>query len=404
MMRPNELTHAAPVATFQPLVLEQIGELMAIRARLTGEATLMQQGIVTDPDTQRPYFTGYDYRTLYDWDQYFEAIIQIYMGWPVTYIKNAITIFLDHQQPSGHIARSVPSNEFHDPEHTKPFLAQTALLIARYFGEINWLLENNYFTKMQRYLDYWLNDQDQNQNGLSEWMSGPHTGMDNQHERAGWWLDRISEGVDLNSYLVRECQAFAKLNAWLGKNEIAQIYQKKAEALAARMRELMWHEADGIFYDRHLQTGKPIPVKYVGAFATLWAKIATPEQAQRMIQQYIFNAQEFWSAYPLPALSRSEKWYSQIFLPKDLGCSWRANTWMPTNYYVYHGLRNYSYHQLASLLAAATERLIKKAGNREYFNAETGAGCGLDPFWGWTLLGHFFEYEEKCRVDITAID
>jgi len=39
-------------------------------------------------------------------------------------------------------------------------------------------------------------------------MSAPHTGMDNQHERAGFWLDRFCEGVNLNCTLVRECRAF----------------------------------------------------------------------------------------------------------------------------------------------------------------------------------------------------
>ena len=44
-----------------------------------------------------------------------------------------------------------------------------------------------------------------NKNGLSAWMSSPHTCMDNQHERSGWWLDCGCEGADLNSYLVKEC-------------------------------------------------------------------------------------------------------------------------------------------------------------------------------------------------------
>ena len=44
----------------------------------------------------------------------------------------------------------------------------------------------HYFRRLQRYLEYWLVEMDTNVNGLSEWMSAPHTGMENQHERAGW--------------------------------------------------------------------------------------------------------------------------------------------------------------------------------------------------------------------------
>ena len=105
----------------------------------------MQRGIFTDPDTGRAYFTGYSYKTLYDWDQYFEAIVQIYMGWPSDLIKNGVTIFLDHQRPSGLISRSVPSNEYHDPEHVKPFLSQIALLVYQNYGELDWITSEPLF-------------------------------------------------------------------------------------------------------------------------------------------------------------------------------------------------------------------------------------------------------------------
>jgi putative isomerase len=379
------------------------GTLQHYRETLKTEDKLMKGGIFVDPDTGRPYFTGYAYKTLYDWDQYFESIVQIYMGWGSTYIKNGVTIFLDHQQGNGMISRSVPSNEYHDPEHVKPFLAQIAVLVKEYFGETDWLLNDTYYPRLKKYIDFWLTDMDRNQNGLSEWMSAPHTGMDNQHERAGYWLAGTCEGVDLNCYLVRELRAMTVLAGAYGKSTDAVHYTTLADNLAARIREQMWDETDGIFYDVHRDTGKKIRVKYVGAFAPLWAQVASPAQAHQLVFNHLFNRDEFWAPYPVSTLSRSEKWYSQVPLPGDLGCSWRANTWIPTNYMTYHGLKFYGYGSLASLLAFETGRLMKKAGNREYYNAETGTGCGLDPFWGWSLLAHFMPYEEICNFNINAI-
>jgi hypothetical protein len=104
----------------------------------------------------------------------------------------------------------------------------------------------------------------------------------------------------------------------------------------------------------------------------------------------------------VPALARSERWYSRDYYPTDLGCNWRAKTWIPTNYMIYRGLRGYGYRDLASLVAQQTHKLVKQAGNREYYDAETGAGCGLDPFWGWSLLAHFLPYEETTEFDINA--
>ncbi len=43
-------------------------------------------------------------------------------------------------------------------------------------------------------------------------------GMDNQHERAGYWKDRVSKGVDINCYLVLECEAFSKIAKLAEKN------------------------------------------------------------------------------------------------------------------------------------------------------------------------------------------
>ena len=398
--------------------------LVALRSNLGDVQALMERGLLVEPDTGRTYFTGYSYKTLYDWDQYFEAIVQIYMGWPTDYIKNGVMIFLDHQRESGLISRSVPSNEQHDPEHIKPFLAQMALLVEKAIGERDWTqsVAEPYFSRLKRYLDYWLIEMDGDGNGLSEWMSAPHTGMDNQHERAGFWGDRFCEGVDLNSYLVRECRAFARLATRAGQDALAAEYAAKADARAERIRALCWDEADGFFYDRNARAdqypmsrragwasalnagaGERIRVKTVAGFAALWAGVATPEQARRMIFEHLFNAAEFWSAHPVPAMARSERWYSRDVHPADLGCDWRAKAWVPTNYMIYWGLRRYGYRELASLVAYATQRLVQRSGNREYYDAETGAGCGLDPFWGWSLLAHFMPYEEGSEGDITAI-
>jgi hypothetical protein len=383
------------------------------RKNYTHLDTLMKKGIFTEDITGLKYFTGYDYKTLYDWDQYFESIVQIYMGWPSEYIKNGVIIFLKNQKDDGFIARSVPSTEFHDPEHVKPFLAQIACMVADAYGEKDWILKEPYFSRMKKYLDYWLVDMDINKNGLSEWMSAPHTGMDNQHERAGYWHDRGSEGVDLNSYLVRECKAFARLARMKKDEKLAREYEKKAEERARTIRELLWCEKDGFYYDRKVNKDLPlskstwfgsqlngrsansykIPVRSVAAFTTLFAEVATPEQAKRMINEYLLNPIEFWSTYPVATLAKSEPGYL-LFNVNDHGCSWRTTTWIPTNYMVYHGLKFYGYNQIASVVAQRTVELMQKAGNREYYNTETGEGLGLDPFWGWSLLGHFFMLEE----------
>ena len=399
-------------------------QLKEYRKGLENIDSLMQNGIFLEDESGLKYFTGYENKTLYDWDQYFGAILQIYMGWPSDYIRNGVIIFLQNQRENGFIARSVPGNEWHDTEHVKPFLAQIALLVYRAYGELDWITGGEYFPKLQKYIDFWLNDMDENKNGLSEWMSAPHTGMDNQHERAGFWLDRNCEGVDLNSYLVRETLAFARLAELAGKQQLANQYLVISAQRKSRIREELWDEDDGFYYDRKKDKDQPIakslwvgarmnvqsagqwkiPVRSVAAFTAMWAGVATESQANAMVTRYLTNPREFWTPYPVSALSKSEIGYSTTVHPGDMGCSWRANTWIPANYMIYHGLKWYGYQEIASSLARRTVELIEKAGNHEYYNSETGEGMGMDPFQGWSLLGHFFMLEEALDWDINEIN
>lgn len=364
---------------------------------------MRDKAVFIEPITGKSYFTGYEYKTLYDWDQYFEAIVQLYMGWDTTLIKNGVTIFLDMQEDDGFIPRSVPRCEGgQGDEHVKPFLAQIALLIYKQEKDLSWI-GTMYYEKLKNYLLYWLDTKDKDKNNLSIWDSAPHTGMDNQHERAGWWYDCFSEGVDLNSYMVRECRAMTEISKIKGKTDDAKYFEERADVIAMAVQTL-WNEEDGIFYDRNEKTGETLKVKYVGVFATLWAKIATPEQAERMVTNYISNPKEFWRPFPLSVYAASEPGYSEEYLPGDLGCSWRANTWISTNYYVFQGLRYYGYNELADKLANKTYEMVKQIGDREYYTSESCTGCGLDPFWGWSLLAYFMPLEAITGNDPTELN
>lgn len=364
-------------------------------------AMMHQKGVFTDSITGKEYYTGYEYATLYDWDQYFETIIQLYLGWDTVYARNGVKIFLDIQKENGHIQRSSKGCEEQLSEHVKPFLAQISLLIYNRSGNIDFL-SDSYYNKMKKYLLYRL-ENPKNRHGLAYWDSAPHSGMDNQHERAGWWYDCFCCGVDLNSYLVRECRAFSVIADQLGHGGDAVLFRNHADRLVCTMRELMWDAQYGIFYDLDRRTGEKIRVRHIGIFASLWAEIADEAMAESMIRRYLTNADEFSRGFRYPALSAAMSGYTEEFLPGDLGCCWRANTWIPTNYIVFQGLRKYGYTDLAASLAQETYENVKRIGDREYYTTETAVGQGLDPFWGWSLLAHFMPHEADTGFDPTAI-
>lgn len=227
--------------------------------------------------------------------------------------------------------------------------------------------------------------------------------MDNQHERAGYWYDCFDEGVDLNCYIVRECRAMAKIAAVKGYPDDEKYFNDMADTVTKAVQS-MWVEEDGLFYDRNEKTGDFLKVKYAGIFAAMWAGIATKEQAERMVKEHLLNKDEFWRPFPVSVYSATEPGYTENYMPGDLGCSWRANTWIPINYYIFEGLRDYGYHDVAKKLSNITYDMVKKIGDREYYTSESCKGCGLDPFWGWSLLAYFMPYEQETGFDPTKLN
>ena len=69
-----------------------------------------------------------------------------------------------------------------------------------------------------------------------------------------------------------------------------------------------------------------------------------------------------------------------------------AYDWM-----IVQGCLRYGYDIVAQAIIDKTEELVRRSGDREYY-AVDGAGCGLDPFYGWTLLAYFMQEEKDSGM------
>lgn len=354
---------------------------------------LLEKGFYVDKNTKLEYFSGYQYNTLYDWDFYFESAVLLHFNKGQKNIINGIKIFLANQEENGFIPRlSIPIGDKSSGEdaceHCKPFLSQTLLLLVKNGDKLNWFTDEEY-EKLKKYILYWIKFEDKDNNALSFWRSAPHSGMDNQHERCGWWSDCYCEGADLNSYLYKEIQAFVHIADMLGKKNDVKEYIEYGECIKKSVNKYLWQDKIGFYLDRNEKTGEIIPCMTCAGFMPLWAGIANEEQAKRVIEEHILNPDEFWRNFPVSVMSAKEEGYSENFLHNDLGCCWRANTWIPVNFIVYQILKKYGYQEKAKELAEKTFEICSREGAREYYTSETCRGQGLNPFWGWTMLGFF---------------
>lgn len=344
----------------------------------------------------RKVVTGYMYQELYDWDLYFECLFLSYLG-EAEFCRNNVEMFLDEQEESGFIPRTMGICYPKPRHHFKPFLAQTALLGCRQTGDYRWLA-GKYYDRLKKYLHYWFWHCDADRNGLCFWDGSDHSGMDNQALRLGHIGRMEYEGVDLNCYLVRELQAMEQLANELGRGQDGERFAAHAQELAKKINDVFWDEDAGFYFDRSEITGKQNRVRAISGFLPLWLGIVPQNRARRLVQEHLLNPEEFWLEYPVATWAKNETGYYQE--RRDGECNWMGPVWIPTNYMVFHGLLNQGFHREAAELAQKTlELVLGESAVREYYNAETGAGQGLSPFWGWTSLGCVMALEEKLGYD-----
>lgn len=342
----------------------------------------------------RRVVTGYSYGEFYDWDLYFECLFLSYLG-HAEFCRTNVEMFLDEQEPSGFIPRTMGVAYPKPRHHFKPFLAQTALLGCRETGDCRWL-QGKYYDRLANYLDYWFRHCDADKNGLPFWDGSDHSGMDNQSPRLGFIGVMEFEGVDLAVYLVRELRAMAALAALLGRGADAADFAARAKALTARIEETFWDESAGFYFDRSERTGALNRLKTVSGLLPLWLGSIRPERAERLVREHLMNPEEFWLPYPVATWAKNETGYYQE--RKGGECNWMGPTWIPTNYMILHGLMRHGFWKEAEALAAKTfEMALLESTTREYYNGETGTGQGLSPFWGWSALAYVMPYEVRER-------
>ena len=58
-----------------------------------------------------------------------------------------------------------------------------------------------------------------------------------------------------------------------------------------------------------------------------------------------------------------------------------------TNWFIYKGLKNYGFLEIAQQIKDSSLKLLSNSGFREYFNPQTGEGLGAKNFtWGGLIL------------------
>ena len=295
----------------------------------------------------------------------------------------------------------------------KPVIAQhAAFIVQQNGGNVEWLRDG--FPRMQAFIRNYQEHHRHQATGLYYWQDDLAIGVDN--DPSTFFRPKgSSASIYLNCLMYKELRAMAFLAERMGMSAEAKRYEHDADQLCNAVREHCWDQKDGMYYSVDINllpyTGEPqvifgkpfvlhqgAPRSYpcliqrLGAwsgFMALWAGIATPEQARRMVSENLMDERTFCAPYGVRTLSKLEKMYNLRATHNP--SNWQGPIWGISNYMEFRGLADYGFLTEARQMAEKTislfgEDLLKNGTLHEYYDPDTAAPIINPGFQNWNYL------------------
>ena len=236
-------------------------------------------------------------------------------------------------------------------------------------GDAEWLRED--FYTLQAFVSKYLNFHRHKATGLIYWETDEAIGVDN--DPSTFYRPHESSGsIFLNCLMYKELLAMAYLSDCLNLKDISTFFQKEADTLKNNIQKHCWDARDRFYYsvdfnllsvekpdieglhpgDLYLHVGQPRTYDCLiqrfsvwSGFMTMWAKVATPEQARQMVQIHFCDTTSFNAPAGIRTLSPLEKMYD--VRASGNPSSWAGPVWINVNYLVFRGLLEYGYEKEA---------------------------------------------------------
>ena len=265
-----------------------------------------------------------------------------------------------------------------------PLAAWAALELFRATGDRPFLASIH--DRLVRYHRWWQSARDHDRDGLAEYGATDGTvkaarwesGMDDaarfddivmvRNDERNWSASQ--ESVDLNAYLYAEKIDLAAIAEILGLSDERQAWLREADLLKAALRQKMFDEKAGYFFDVRLD-GTPVRTFGPEGWIPLWASAASPEQAQA-VAGVMLAPDKFATLMPFPTLAADDPRFDPA------GGYWRGTVWLDQAYFAVVGLHKYGF---ATQAAEMARRLVLNAdglsGQKpifEVYDPRTGQG------------------------------
>lgn len=313
----------------------------------------------------------------WQWDAYFHALA--YRHVDARLAEDQLRILLDHQREDGMIPDAVHDEGVvtHltypvDADVTKPpLIAWAALKLYETSGHRDFLDE--IYEPVTRWNDWWFRLNDDDRDGLAEYKHPFSSGAD---DSPLWDEGMPVQSPDLNTYLVVQMEALARIADIIGEREAAGVWRRRADEVTRRMMERLWDEKAGLFW----ATRSGQPVRVLTPFSLLPLLTARlPQTVTERLIAHLTNRSAFWPRYPIPTVALNDPKCN----PQQM---WRGPTWVNINYLFIEALQRTGHRQLARELRDRTLELVMSQDDiYEYYHPETGERPPkAAPIFGWS--------------------
>ena len=161
--------------------------------------------------------------------------------------------------------------------------------------------------------------------------------------------------VCLNSLLYKTEKDMQQISRWLGRDADAAKWNQRAEKRKQLITRYLWDEEAGFFFDYNVATGQRSSYRYATALYPLWAGLASPEQAKRVVK----NALTFEKPGGLPMSN------------EDSGAQWDLPYgWGNIEMLVVDGLRRYGYNPEADRISYEFLSMVAENFRRDGYIVE----------------------------------
>jgi hypothetical protein len=205
---------------------------------------------------------------------------------------------------------------------------------------------------LRKYDEYLWKVRDSDNDGCLESWCKYDTGEDNAVRYGDapdyWESDEPPKGfevvpmasMDFMSYSYAAKDTMAEIAALKGNKELFDRHRQDADELKKRIRDILWDEEKGAFFDRNNKHQQMNTLIHNNLRMMYW-KSMFPEDAKRFVSEHLLNEKEFWTRMPLPSVSVSDPLYRN-----DEINNWSGQAQALTYQRAITALENYGYYDL----------------------------------------------------------